>query len=49
MRFRNKIAIIITGMLCVVYGVYLFATQVNLNLGRDVGEIVDGLDGVAVY
>jgi hypothetical protein len=49
MRVRNKLAIIIAGGLSIVCCVYLGVTKVNLNISRNVGEIVDNLDGIPVY
>lgn len=49
MRPRNKLAIIIAGGLSIACCVYLGVTKINLNLSRNVGEIVDNLDGIPVY
>jgi surface antigen len=49
MRFGNRAAILAVAAIATVLGVYYGVTRLNLNPGRSVGEIVDSLDGVAVY
>jgi surface antigen len=48
MRAWTKI-VIVGGVLSAAYCTYLGVTRINLNPSRNVGEIVDSLDGVAVY
>ena len=47
-KFRTAI-IALAALLGAALAAYFGATRLNLNPGRTVGEIVDSLDGVAVY
>lgn len=36
-------------LVALVFGLYHVVTRINLNLSREVGEVVDSLNGVAVH
>ncbi len=49
MRGRNRVAILAAAAIAAGLAAYFGVTRINLNPGRQVGEIIDRLDGVEVY